>query len=396
MKPYGLYPADIWLPSGNPALWPVVACDQFTSQKAYWETVERLVGDAPSTLRITLPEVYLTDRPDERIREINRTMRRYLNDGVLREYPDSMIYVERTQSDGRIRRGLVGMIDLEQYDYRPSSQSAIRATEQTVLERIPPRVKIRENAVLELPHVLLLMDDPEKTVIEPLSGSISRFPLAYDTPLMQQGGHVTGRFLDEAAKDAVAQALTALGEKSDLLFVVGDGNHSLATAKECYRKHPTPLSRYALVEVVNLHDPSIEFEPIYRVLFNVDPAAVLHELTASAGTAEGHEVTALYGEQTVRLTLEKTAELPVETLQTFLDAYLMRHPEASIDYIHGAETVKTLSRQPRTLGFLFRGMTKETLFPAVKADGSLPRKTFSMGHAPDKRYYMECRKIQEG
>lgn len=400
MKTYGLYPADIWLPKEEYERWAVVACDQYTSEPEYWEEVERYVGEVPSALRITLPEAYLNDQPETRIKEINATMRRYLEGEVLKELPSSMIYVERAQSNGRVRRGLVGMIDLEKYDYRPDVECAIRATEQTVVERIPPRLKIRENAVLELPHVLLMIDDPSGTVIETIAKKAETFPVAYDFDLMQQGGHICGRVLDENSMEQVAVALSTLsgGDPDELLFVVGDGNHTLATAKEWYRQHPTPLTRYALVEVVNIHDPSIEFEPIYRVMFGVNPEALIEEFTESYGVsneADAHVFTCLFGETEQTLSLAHTAKLPVDTLQTFLDEYLKRHPEASIDYIHGEDVVRRLSREPNALGFLFDSIEKADLFPAVKADGALPRKSFSMGQAQDKRYYIECRKIRE-
>lgn len=400
MKPYGLYPADILLPKQNYEAWAVVACDQYTSQPDYWQEVERQVGEKPSTLRITLPEVYLNDSPDVRIETINRTMREYLAQDVLQEHPGSMVYVEREQSNGRVRRGLVGMIDLETYDYAPGSHCAIRATEQTVVERIPPRLKIRENAVLELPHVLLMVDDPKGTLIESLAETAHQLPLLYDFDLMQQGGHVSGRLLDQAAMERVSEALYALsgGDENELLFVVGDGNHTLATAKEWYRQHPTPLTRYALVEVVNIHDASIEFEPIYRVLFGVEPEELLREFTDAYGlsaTEDAHEFTCLFGDMERVLRLAHTAKLPVDTLQTFLDAYLARHPEASIDYIHGEDVVRRLSHESNALGFLFNSIGKAELFPAVKADGALPRKSFSMGQAQDKRYYIECRRIRE-
>lgn len=400
MKTYGLYPADIWLPENGYENWAVVACDQYTSQPDYWQAVEQQVGESPSTLRITLPEAYLNDRPEERIAAINRTMRDYLEKGVLREHPGTMVYVEREQSNGQVRRGLVGLIDLEQYDYHPDSHCAIRATEQTVIERIPPRLKIRKDAVLELPHVLLMVDDPGRTLIEPLAEKAAAFPVAYDFELMQNGGHVCGRLLDPAAMENVANALYHLsgGNPEELLFVVGDGNHTLATAKEWYRQNPTPLTRYALVEVVNIHDASIEFEPIYRVLFGVEPEALLSELADTYGLSDApdaHAFTCLFGDTEQTLKLDHTAKLPVDTLQTFLDAYLEKHPEATIDYIHGEDVVRRLSKEPNTVGFLFDSIGKAELFPAVKADGALPRKSFSMGQARDKRYYIECRKIRE-
>ena len=396
MKSFGLRAADILLPAGDFARWSVVACDQYTSEPAYWQAVEQQVGDAPSTLRITLPEIYLNDKPQERIEQINRTMADYLAEGVLVSHPDSLVYIERDTSCG-VRRGLLGVIDLEEYDYRPGSHTLIRATEQTVVERIPPRVAIRRDAPLELPHVLLLMDDAAHTVIEPLATEMAGVTPVYNFDLMMDGGHITGRLLDEHAKARVEAALGDLliGQEDPLLFAVGDGNHSLATAKECYRQNPTPENRYALVEVVNIHDPSIQFEPIYRVLFHADVADVMKSLATIAGEGtEAQTVTCVTSSGEVERKLAPSSKLPVGTLQAFLDEYLAAHPDVEIDYIHGEDTLRSLCRTPDVIGFLFDGMGKSELFPAIRQDGSLPRKTFSMGHAADKRYYLEGRKIR--
>ena len=397
MERFGLKPARLLLPTVDLPRWSVIACDQYTSEPEYWQRAEAIVGDAPSTLRITLPEIYLNDRPEQRIAAINATMARYLDEGVFRVCPDSLMYIERETSAG-LRRGLLGVIDLEEYDYRPGSHTLIRATEQTVVERIPPRVAIRRDAPLELPHVLLLTDDPGKTVIEPLAAQKARFAQAYDFDLMLGGGHIAGWQADAAAMEQVDAALRALvaGQDDPLLFAVGDGNHSLATAKECYRLSGNPLARYALVEVVNIHDPSIQFEPIYRVLFSADAADVTAALRAALGgdAADGQAVTVVSAAGEETLSLRPTAKLPVGTLQAFLDDYLAAHPGVRIDYIHGADTLRTLARQEGAVGFLFEGMGKSDLFPAIRADGSLPRKTFSMGHAADKRYYLEARAIR--
>lgn len=393
MKHFGLGAADILLPENGFETWSVVACDQYTSEPDYWQAVESTVGDTPSTLRITLPEIYLNEDPAPRIAAINTTMAQYLKNGVLANHPDSMVYIERETSAG-VRRGLLGVIDLEEYDYRPGSKTLIRATEQTVVERIPPRVAIRCDAPLELPHVLLLMDDAAHTVLGAVQTAGD--PL-YDFDLMQGGGHIRGSLLTKEAQAAVQAALAALldGQDDPLLFAVGDGNHSLATAKECYLRDPNPKNRYALVEVVNIHDDSIQFEPIYRVLFGADIADVTAKLEAMCG--EGADTQAITcvtaaGERVLRLT--PTSKLPVGTLQAFLDAYLKEHKEVTIDYIHGEETVHRLCAEEGVLGFVFEGMGKEDLFPAIRQDGSLPRKTFSMGHAADKRFYLECRAIR--
>lgn len=410
--------ADILLPDFTKVdarKWAVVACDQFTSEPQYWQSVEQTVGDAPSTLRMILPEVYLKES-EQRLSAIWNTMLEYER-SVLRSYPDSMIYTERTQRDGSVRRGIVMAIDLEAYDYRKGASSLIRATEATVVERIPPRVAIRRGASLESPHVMLLIDDPEATVIEPLIAS-QQGEFAYDTELMADGGHLRGRFLSEKEKGAVADALDALirpeqmqaryGDDSlaPLLFAVGDGNHSLASAKAAYEEikerlgasavdHP---ARYALVEIVNIHDPALCFEPIYRVAFGVDPAELLSELSAYAaaldGEAQAQTVSYFYGCTSGELTFARPIrQLTVGTLQDFLDRYVQMHQGVEIDYIHGEESLKSLAAREDAVGFLFSGMEKSELFRTVIFDGALPRKTFSMGHAEEKRYYMECRKI---
>ena len=391
-------PADILLPKKDFENWAVVACDQYTSEPEYWHAVEEKVGDKPSTLHLILPEIYLSDDNSERVNAINAEMQRYLDGDVFDLHENSMIYVER-ESNNAIRRGVVGLIDLEDYDYRKGATSAIRATEATVLERIPPRVQIRRDAPLELPHILLLIDDPDRTVIEPLTDEKGGFKEAYNFDLMQNGGHIDGYFLSDDAIARVQDALEALiADKDDkLLFAVGDGNHSLATAKECYNLSQNPLSRYALVEVVNIHDESIEFEPIYRVLFNVDSEDFIEKFSAytdAKGGMRKQTFRFINPEVDGELEVKATAKLPVGTLQSYIDLYMQEHPEVRIDYIHGEEVVENLCKQNGTLGFIFDGMQKDELFPAITADGSLPRKTFSMGHAHDKRYYIEARKIK--
>lgn len=394
--------------------WAVVACDQFTSEPEYWESARAEVGDAPSTLDIILPEVYLSES-EKRIPVINENMEKYFSD-VLVSHPDSMIYVERTQSDGSIRRGVVLSIDLEAYDYTKGASSLIRATEATVLERIPPRVAIRRHATIESPHVMLLIDDSAKTVIEPLASL--DLETIYDTSLMLGGGKIVGKVIGKDAQRSVADALTALitpeqmearyGAKdlAPLLFAVGDGNHSLATAKATYEEIKAKLgeaaaehpARYALVEVVNIHDDALKFEPIYRVMFGVEPQDVLEKLSAYAdsldGNAEPQTATYLFGESSGELIFKKPCrQLTVGTLQDFIDGYIPSHKGAEVDYIHGEDSVKKLTSKENAIGFIFSGMSKDQLFKTVIFDGALPRKTFSMGHAEDKRYYMECRRI---
>ena len=354
--------------------------------------------------------------------EINNTMSRYLREERFALLPQTMIYVERTLHNGKLRRGLVGMVDLEQYDYEPGSPAQVRATEGTVLSRIPPRVAVRKNAPIELPHVMLLTDDPERTVIEPLAREKAGMEQVYDFDLMERGGHLAGWKLGREQLSAVAGALQALADPAAfnarygtqdqpvLLFAVGDGNHSLATAKECYERQKKLCppeqwdslpSRYALVELNNLHDDSLEFEPIHRVVFGADPDALLDAFSAfypdSSRTdhLEGHQLTWVAGDQEGTVSVpQPSAQLPVGTLQRFLDEYLRSHPEARVDYIHGADVVRSLAAQPNTVGFLLPAMGKEELFPTVIHDGVLPRKTFSMGEAHDKRFYLEARRIR--
>ena len=421
-KKLGFYPADILLPKdADMSKWAVVACDQFTSQPEYWQAVEDYVGEAPSALRLILPEAKL-NAPDveARIGEINASMQRYLEEGVFKSLDHSMLYMERTQSDGKIRHGLIGMVDLEQYDFTPGSGALIRATEGTVLERIPPRVKVRKDAPIELPHVMLLIDDPDGTVIEPLTAERAAMEPVYDFPLQQGGGHLRGWKLTERQINAVADALSELCTEEEterkyglknaapLLFAVGDGNHSLATAKQCYENLKKVTSRnewaslparYALVEVVNNHDEALQFEPIHRVLFGVEPEQVLAALKAFypgayEGEGEGHTIAYTYEGHKGFITIPRPkVQLAVGSLQAFIDDYLRSHT-GEVDYIHGDEVTDELGSKPGNIGFKVPGMGKEQLFKTVMADGVLPRKTFSMGHAQDKRYYVEARRIR--
>ncbi|MBQ8409894.1 MAG: DUF1015 domain-containing protein [Clostridia bacterium] len=420
MKKY-LYPADILLPDFsrfNGEKWACVACDQYTSQPEYWDKARAFVGNEPSTLDLMLPEAFL-EREEEMIPKINDNMSAYLS-SVLLEHKNTMIYLERTQADGRVRNGLIGAVDLEQYDYNKGSETLIRATEGTVLERIPPRVAIRRGAVIEMPHIMILIDDREKTVIEPIAEKARGcYSLAYDFDLMAGGGHVTGYFVEQADFDGINLALSRLADAeamkekhgvdaAALLFAMGDGNHSLASAKALYEEikaeigeeaalaHP---ARYALCEIVNLHDEALDFEPIYRVAFGVERDAFIAELEAYLraldGDAEQQSIEIVFGEQSRTCAVaHPVSQLAVGTVQNFLDEYTAMHPEVTVDYIHGVETVKVLAQKENTVGILYDGMSKDMLFKTVICDGALPRKTFSMGHAEDKRFYLECRKIR--
>lgn len=394
-----LMPADILLPENNPEKWAVIACDQYTSEPEYWEDVKKIVGDYPSAFNIILPEVWLSEDNGKAIEKINQTMQKYLDGGVFSEHKNTLVYIERTLNDGRMRKGIAGLIDLNDYSYEKGSGTLIRATEATVPERIPPRVKIRRDAPLEMPHVMLLIDDPKKTVIEPLSEKNGEFYKLYDFTLMKNGGHIKGFSVSEKAAEQVQSALASLVENSDdkMLFAVGDGNHSLAAAKECYRLNPNERSRYALVEVVNIHDESLEFEPIYRTVTGADPEDVINGFVKAAGGeytgGDAQKFTCVYGKNERSFSVKPSSKLAVGTLQSYLDRLTSENPAVSVDYIHGEGSVRAISENPGTVGFLFDGMKKDELFDAVKKDGALPRKTFSMGHADDKRFYLECRRL---
>lgn len=386
--------ADILLPKADFENWAVIACDQYTSEPEYWDKVKSAAGDKPSALNVVLPEVYLTANNSEKIDKINKNMQNYLDNDIFATYLDSLIYVERIQSDGKCRRGIVGKIDLECYDYRSGTDAEIRATEQTVLSRIPPRVEIRKNAPLELPHVMLLFDDVKDEIFSYLATHTDSFKKVYDFTLICDAGSIKGYLLNDDAKHKVLSMLEELKQQNNgFLFCVGDGNHSLATAKECYNLNKTEASRYALTEIVNIHDTALEFEPIYRVVFGVEPEALIDEFVKTVGEGE-QKFTCVYGDKVKEISVNPTAKLAVGTLQAFLDDYIKEHNEAEIDYIHGEESLKKLASRDNALGFIFDGMQKSELFDAVNADGSLPRKTFSMGHADDKRFYIEARKIR--
>jgi hypothetical protein len=431
----GLQIPQIYLPKTGIDLtrWSVIACDQFTSQPEYWDKVEALVGEAPSTLKLTLPEIYL-EKTDisNRIAGIQSSMRRYLDEGILQP-TDGMIYVERTVG-GRTRKGLVVALDLECYDYRTGSTSLIRATEGTIVDRLPPRIRIRENALLELPHILVLIDDPGNSVIGPISESKSQLDSLYDFELMLGSGHLAGYKVNQTAlEEKVVSALRFLAQPAlfsekygvpsttpVLLYAMGDGNHSLATAKAIWENiksrvgmdHP---ARYALVEIENVHDEALEIEPIHRVLFGVrqDFHAQLelafsgHVHFAKVSTAEEmfeqvdagdsrhQRIGLVQGNEKFSVVefSQPSSNLAVGTIQPFLDAFLKESGAEKIDYVHGADVTVRLGSQTGNLGIYLPGMQKNELFKTVILDGALPRKTFSMGEAHEKRFYMEVRKI---
>lgn len=425
------------------AKWPVVACDQFTSQPEYWEKAAHIVGDAPSTLHIIFPEVYLGKDDMARISRIQRKMREYLDSGILAEYEPGLVYVERRNIHGRLRKGLVLAVDLECYDFLPGAETLIRATEGTVLERIPPRVKIREGAPLESPHVMLLIDDPKDTLFQEITGQRGNLPQLYDVELMLEGGRLTGyRIEDRQLIESIISKFKQLADptafnqkyglsgRKPLLFAVGDGNHSLATAKAVWervkeqtndlRKLADHPARYALVEVVNVHDQGLEFEPIHRVLFGVAPETVLEKMDRFFGGI-GAQLTYQYLQSDLKNPLEQMDKGPshvhrigfvteqgkgylevtgaphtleVGTLQLFIDALLKEDTGVEVDYIHGDAVVGELGSRPGNMGFYLPPMDKGDLFKTVILNGALPRKTFSMGEAEEKRYYMECRRLE--
>ena len=391
--PFG--PTDILLPKTDFERWACIACDQFTSQPEYWERADAIVGSAPSALRLILPEVYLGDGNDEeRIAAINDTMRRYLANGVFNEYKNAMICTERTQPDGRVRRGIVGAFTLAEYSYEPGAKCLIRPTEGTVLSRIPPRVAIRRDAPLELPHIMVFMDDRRCEIIEGID--TSRLVKLYDFELMLGGGHLRGWLIDEAEQRRILSALARLQEESGadgdgLLFAVGDGNHSLATAKAASEIIGTDASRYALAELVNIHSEAISFEPIYRVLFNADTKDVLRALHTAFPADHGRAVEYAARGEHGRVFV---AGLETGEMQRFIDGYIAEHPEVQVDYIHGEDAVRTLASQEGAVGFMYGGIGKDELFDYVRENGILPRKSFSVGHAEDKRYYVEARRIR--
>ena len=412
--------------------WAVIACDQFTSEPEYWAEVAAIVGEEPSTYHITLPEVYLESAEEAaRVRSIRDTMRDYLERGLFEEF-SGIVLVERT-AGGKTRHGLMLALDLEQYDYSKGSTSLIRATEGTILERIPPRVRIRSGAPLELPHILVLIDDPDASVIEPLVARRKSLRPLYDFELMLNSGHLMGYAVeDEELQASAMAALERLGdptvfsekyglppETPPLVFAMGDGNHSLATAKAIWEDvkgkvgmdHP---ARYALVEIENIHDTGLEFEPIHRVLFNVerDLAADLRNFypdqchlvpCATSQTMMDLVNREARPEQTfgvvtpsgsyVAYVARPPSNLPVGTLQTFLDAWGKMGGFDKIDYVHGADVVVRLGSQTGNLGFYLPAIDKFSFFKTVILDGALPRKTFSMGEAKEKRFYVEARRI---
>ena len=408
-------PADILMPQvDSMKKWAVIACDQFSSQPEYWKEVEDYVKEAPSTLHLMLPEAKLGSKDeDDKIRKIQSTMKNYVDNHLLKTYEKSFIYVERTLQNGKIRRGVVGVIDLEEYSYTPEDEAKIRSTERTVMERIPPRMKIRYQAPIELPHVILLCDDWKNELLEYITQNKENMPKLYEFDLMQKGGHIAGWLVDGTIKEQFVEKLQQyeqmMAEKykdlsrHPMYYAVGDGNHSLATAKACYEKlkqnHQwkhveNHLARYALVELENLHDDSQQFEPIHRVITGTDVQELIDALKEQCCDENGQEIRCYYGnkEEVLHLNLHEH-QLAVDKVQIFLDEYLKEN-SGVIDYIHGEDVLRKLASQENAVGIELPAMEKDQLFPSVMTDGTLPRKTFSMGHASEKRYYIEGRAIK--
>ncbi len=423
----GLHVPTILLPNKDVALeqWAVIACDQYTSEPEYWSEVQQYVGSAPSTLHLVFPEAYLeaTNRK-KRIADINVCMDEYLQDGILQEQSPGFVLVERQMQRGKlpekgikIRRGLMVGLDLEHYDYRDGAQKLVRTTEGTVLERLPPRIQVRAQAALEVPHIMVLIDDPQRTVIEPLFDK-TREPL-YDSELMLGGGRVKGFHIgDEAELEQIAASLAALSRgEPPMLYAMGDGNHSFATAKAVWEQikeeaddpsvvmqHP---ARYGLVELVNIHDEGLEFEPIHRAIFGVPLEELMGALQRffvgqvfSYGEGrdipcgEGHRIAFISGDRRGYVIIEKPEfQIEAASLQAFINDFIEQNPLAKIDYIHGAATLEKLAAEPLCTGFFLPALDKRDFFQTIVLDGALPRKTFSVGEAEDKRYYMECRRI---
>lgn len=437
----GVQVPQILLPKAGTDMrrWAVIACDQYTSDRAYWQRFAEQTAGEISTLNLIFPEVYLEDADaDARIAAINRCMERYLADGSLVEQPPGFILVDRQTSAVASRKGLMLALDLEKYDYRQGAQSLIRSTEGTILDRLPPRIKVRRNAPIEVPHIMVLIDDPQRTVIEPLCDEA--LETVYDFELLENGGHLKGYRVDRPELiNQVAAALEKLADPETcrarydvagevLLYAMGDGNHSFATAKAIWEQlkeeatdktaimhHP---ARYALVELVNVHDSGLEFEAIHRVLFGIDPEQLQAQMAsflagrgtplsftpcvdlaaAEAVAAEAQQAHAfpvvLAGQFGVCSVDKPEYTLAVATLQACLDRFLQDNPAARIDYIHGARAVSELGSRPGSAGFYLPALSKHDLFRTIVRDGALPRKTFSMGEADEKRFYLECRRIR--
>lgn len=422
----GVKVPEILIPDENVNMtkWSVLACDQYTSDERYWKDVEKFVGGNPSTLHIMLPEIYINDPSrSEMIGYIKETMKRYIDDSVLKLLPEGFVLVERMIC-GQPRKGLMVAVDLEHYHYDIEKKPAIRATEQTILDRIPPRIEIRRGAMMEMPHVIVLMDDKDKTVIEPLYERRKFYPLLYDFDLMGGGGNIKGYFVnDKMATNDALYAMMSLPEKDGMRFAVGDGNHSLATAKEVWEREKILLTpeeqaesplRYALVELINIHDEGLMFMPIHRVIMGTPPPQcvqyVVDKLNAGGVSAKlvfsrrrqnSEDIADSNGKRIyfcskdsvgwIELGGEAERALTVEVLQPILEQYVEENPTSAIEYVHSDEALAELTSGYDNLGFIMPALNKDEFFDMIVKCGVLPKKTFSIGEENQKRYYLECR-----
>ncbi len=431
----GVRVPETYLPAAGTdyADWAVVACDQYSSEREYWEGVKARVGSKPSTFNLIFPECYLEDADKaERVKRIQASMKDYLAKGVVASKGEGFILVERvTPTEKEPRKGLMIAVDLEKYQYGKDSKSLIRPTEGTIVERLPPRMEIRRGAPLELPHIMLLIDDPKRTVIEPIYAKRDSLPKLYDFTLMSESGKLRGWHVkDDAAVGALADAIAKIadpaafkakyGKDDVLLFAVGDGNHSLATAKAIWEETKKGLSgadleshpaRFALVELVNIYDEGLPFHPIHRVLFGADEKKFLDQIKSHDCSIESFPsaekafafvdepskehrfaFVSAKGVSVIRFAKPK-ANLAAGTIQEILDPFVKADPKIVIDYIHGTESLVALATKPGNFGLYLPPIDKGAFFGTVIRDGVMPRKTFSMGEAPEKRFYVEARKI---
>ena len=406
--------AEILLPKAQDMhRWSVVACDQFSSQPGYWEALEKLAEGVPSTLHLMLPEAYLETKDQfAEAEKINAEMEKYLAEGVFEALPECYVYVERTLASGTVRRGLMGVLDLEEYDYSPDSVSPIRATEGTVVDRLPPRVRVRRGAALEMPHIMVFIDDAADTVLQPLTSMKDTLPSIYDFELNAGGGHLRGYMVSGEAAAKLEKAVAALGDaetlrarygdKAPAVFAMGDGNHSLATAKKCWEEIKPTLSekdreshpaRFSLVELVNIHDEAITFEPIHKVIFETEPTEFIAKAEKfwaeeSRPSDKGHSIRLVVGgeEKTLSVTGLTIGEL-IGKAEEFCQSYMASHG-GKIDYIHNDDTAIGMGRRSGCAAVLLPRMEKGELFPSIIESGAFPKKSFSIGHAEDKRYYL--------
>ncbi len=428
---YGVSVPEILLPKNiDLSTWSVIACDQYTQDKAYWEKAAETAKGKPSALNLIFPEVYLGDSgKDERILKIQSTMKSYIDSGVFEDAAEECIYIERKTEYGRTRRGLVLCVDLDKYEWKPDSKALIRATEATVPERIPPRMKIRNGAALELPHIMLLANDPDDCLVGGAGKLSKKNAPVYDGKLMHNSGSITGwAFKGEEAENLLEKSLAKLAEEgtgkdgSTFLFAVGDGNHSLATAKAVWEENKSKLPadspvRYALVEIVNIYDEGLTFEPIHRVLFNLDSEELLNTAAEKLGgqitdfndsaslekavadkSAKGARYGFIWNEsgKTVNKMLQTSiTDLAIAALQPLLDEYMNSKgaDKTQIDYIHGSKEVIELGNKAQTTGILLPPIVKDSFFATINGRGPLPRKSFSMGEASEKRFYVEARRL---